>query len=888
MRQICRLIALFAILLLALPIFAQDDAIPEAEIVNDEGGTRIISGEVDYTNAFFTAGVSEPLIILEDQTGFVNRDLGFLFPRESQVLGQITSDFFTSPFTYTISLPIEPQGLLNDVDQDTEDDTGVMIFQVAYWTNTFGDGLLEERDQGGGGWSTAYASARISSDADTQREYIGGKLLIYAPDGQQAFPSGFGDDDLLFTEDDPLVTVPQGYTVVDMDTDPFTFDRSAHATIDLIEGEGVEADDFSDLSYTEAFDAMVEKMRTEYAFTENKSIDWDALVAEFRPRIAEAEANNDSTAYQFALRDFLWSIPDGHVAMTFSDVIVNQFFAETDGGIGIAIREVDGGRVIVNYVLEGSPAAETGIELGAEIVAIDGMPILDYVDSVQAWSAPFSTPHTERLQNLRYATRFEVGEEVEVTFINPGETEEQTVTLTAINERDSFNFSSFNAGTSGFELPVEYEPIQDNKYMLVEITSFFDDERLTVQLWERMITNAINNGVQGIIIDMRNNGGGSGFLATQMAAYFFQEELNLGNTGYYDEELDDFFFDTNTEEQFYLPPEELRYDGEVVVIVGPNCSSACEFFSYMMSLQDRATLIGHYPTGGLGGSVEQFFMPDDITIQFTIGRAVDAEGNIHIEGIGAVPDIVVPVTEEVLFSEDDALLDAAIAYLDEQTGLTITDGGVLEYESEVTGEIAAGERVQYQFTIQGGEPISLYLVAEGLDTVLNVYDQSGENLLTSNDDFAGTLNSALEDIEVGTDLTVLLEVATIDDAGEGSYTLMATNGEPPFQIVATDGGAIAVGDSVTGEFTAGERVAYTLELPAGETINIHLTGDMDTFLRVYDAEGNELESNDDFGDGTNSGVEGLTFDTDMTLTIEAATFGDSESGEYTLTVEPAE
>ncbi|MCA9886347.1 MAG: hypothetical protein KC708_25415, partial [Anaerolineae bacterium] len=205
-----------------------DNVAPDAtvEIANDEGGPVVLTGEVTYTNPFFTTGVSQPLIILEDQAGFVDRNEYFLFPQESQVLGQITSNFYESPFTYSVALPIEPQGSLRDVDHDGEEDTGVMVFAVAYWSNTFGDPLLEERDMYGGGWSGAYASTRTSSNPDLRGEYVGGKVLIYAPDDQQGFPSGFGADGKLFTEDDPIVPVPQGYTVVNMDTDPFTFDRS--------------------------------------------------------------------------------------------------------------------------------------------------------------------------------------------------------------------------------------------------------------------------------------------------------------------------------------------------------------------------------------------------------------------------------------------------------------------------------------------------------------------------------------------------------------------------------------------------------------------------------------------------------------------------------------
>jgi hypothetical protein len=85
---------------------AQDETPPPAEIVNDEGGPVSITGDVTYTNPYFTLGVAAPLVILEDQAGFVDRNERFLMPLASQTLGQITSDFFTSPFSYSIALPI--------------------------------------------------------------------------------------------------------------------------------------------------------------------------------------------------------------------------------------------------------------------------------------------------------------------------------------------------------------------------------------------------------------------------------------------------------------------------------------------------------------------------------------------------------------------------------------------------------------------------------------------------------------------------------------------------------------------------------------------------------------------------------------------------------------
>lgn len=656
-----RALLLVALLLIfgGAAILQAQSELPPARIVNDEGGAVAISGKVTYTYGFFTLGVDEPLIILEDQAGFVDRNRRFIMSVDSQVLGQITSDFFTSPFTYEIELPIVPDAELRDVDNDGESDTGVMIYAIAYWSNIWGDAYLEERDLQGGGWSGAYASTRISPDPSAKGEVIGGKYLVYAPDDQQGFPSGFGEDGKLFTEDDPTVRLPQGYTVVDLDSDPFTFDRSRNPVIDLIEGEGIEQEDYSDLSYTEAFDAMIELFRKTYAFTEEKKIDWDARKAEFRPLFEAAEASGDVEAYVRAVRDFYWSIPDGHLGAPTDD---QEFFEATAGGLGMAIRELDDGRVIANFILEGGPAAEAGIELGAEISAMDGTPISDYVSAIVPWSAPFSTAHTLRLQQLRYATRFPLGTSVEVTFTNPGG-KEKTVTLETVEERDSFRFSSFNRGLTGFEQPLEYR-LLDSGYAYVKIYTFSDSDRLMISLWERLINTLNATSVPGLIIDMRQNGGGSGWLADQMAAYFFQEPLVLGNSASYDESLGEFYTDPELEQKFILPPESLRYDGAIAVLVGPNCNSACEFFVYNMTLNDRAAIVGQYPTAGLGGGQTTFLMPEDLQLQYSVVRPLDAEGNVIIEGTGVAPTIRVPVNEETLFAEGDVVLDYAVDYLD--------------------------------------------------------------------------------------------------------------------------------------------------------------------------------------------------------------------------------
>jgi C-terminal processing protease CtpA/Prc len=332
------------------------------------------------------------------------------------------------------------------------------------------------------------------------------------------------------------------------------------------------------------------------------------------------------------------------------------------------MRETDDGKIVADFILPGGPADQAGMEWGAEILTLEGRPVEDVVAENVPWESPFSNPVIERLQQLRYAIRFPLDKgQVEVGFKNPGESE-QTVALEVVNERESFNFSSPYAGQPETVLPVEYDVLPSG-YGYLKINSFSDNDVLSIQVWERALQYFNENEIPGVIVDMRVNGGGSGWLADQMAAYFFDEEIVVGNTARYSKDTGEFYMDPGDEAVMIPPRPELRYHGPVALLVGPACASACEFFSYNMTINDRAAIVGQYPTLGAGGSVEQFLMPEGLFTQITIGRAVDASGEIHIEGTGVVPSVKVPVTLETLEREakgEDVVLKAAEQQLSRQ------------------------------------------------------------------------------------------------------------------------------------------------------------------------------------------------------------------------------
>jgi hypothetical protein len=412
------------------------------------------------------------------------------------------------------------------------------------------------------------------------------------------------------------------------------------------------------------------------------------------------------------------------------------------------------------------------------------------VDETVAYSAPFSTAHVARLQKLRYALRFPLDTAVQVAYLNPDSTDVVTATLTAVFESESFMATSFHNETSTTHLPVSYQTLP-NGYGYVQIASFYDNSLLTIQLWERMIQELNEQAIPGLIIDMRQNGGGFGFLADQMGAYFAQEPHILGNTGYFNEELGDFYFDERGQKRFILPQPELRYDGDLVLLVGPACASACEFFSYNLTIADRAQVVGHFPTAGLGGSVTDVAMPAGETVRFTVGRSVNADGEIHIEGRGVVPTLLVPVTEEVLLdsSGKDVLLNTAVLLLDQTTTPPLTtttptttrNGGIINVGDTITDTLEIGTRLSYTLTVTQGQTLDIILTPapnSDLDPTLRLYEANSGQLLRENDDLTDkTVNAGFAKLEIPLDLTLRVEISGYNDTSGGDFILTITNHE---------------------------------------------------------------------------------------------------------------
>jgi C-terminal processing protease CtpA/Prc len=401
---------------------------------------------------------------------------------------------------------------------------------------------------------------------------------------------------------------------------------------------------------------MFERVRTEYAFNgiENKEPNYEQLRSTLEPRIAEAEQQEDGEAYYLALRDFTQAFKDGHVGINDGGRFEQPLFGERYGsGYGFAIREMDDDRVIVTYVVENGPAARAGIEVGAEVTAFNDKPIEEALRAVEPWNGPFSTQFGREYQQQRFLLRAPLGTEARITFRN-GNDAQETATLRAIAEEESFQVTDPFAFADPAALPVEYGVLPEGTGY-VRVNSNFDDLNLVVRLWERALSTFEQFRLENVIIDMRRNGGGA---SLGLASYLTDQEIEMGQLEYYSEATEQ-FEGRGTPERILPADRQFRFPN-MALLVDQFCYSACELEAYALSQVPDMLVIGQYPTAGVEAEVArgQFQMPEGISIQVPTGRFVK-NGEIFLEGKGVEPTIRIPIDEDTVSVEEDVVLQRA-------------------------------------------------------------------------------------------------------------------------------------------------------------------------------------------------------------------------------------
>ncbi|MEZ5994252.1 MAG: PPC domain-containing protein [Hyphomonadaceae bacterium] len=215
--------------------------------------------------------------------------------------------------------------------------------------------------------------------------------------------------------------------------------------------------------------------------------------------------------------------------------------------------------------------------------------------------------------------------------------------------------------------------------------------------------------------------------------------------------------------------------------------------------------------------------------------------------------------------------------------------GNVEYEGDVDWyRFAARAGYRYHVTLSGAGEGGL------ADPVLRVLDRDG-NELAGNDDSDGTLNSALDFISQS-NRDVFIEARAYSDGYTGAYNLGITAERMPSDDAAASTstrGRITVGQTVNSSLDfPSDQDWYRVRLEAGQSYRFTLRGAGtdalgDPLLRLYGANGQELATDDDGGDGLNSYLE-FTAPEAGNYFVAASAFGDAATGGYALAALPGD
>jgi len=434
-------------------------------------------------------------------------------------------------------------------------------------------------------------------------------------------------------------------------------------------------EDFSNLSWSDAFEKLHFKISHEYAFTDWKKIDWSAMYIKTKPKITAAQASGDFTGYYLALKEYLHCIPDGHVRMTSILKIDNRYIG---GCFGFSAVKLSDGELIASWVDEKSEAFAKGMRAGAEIIEWDGRPAEDVLNDVPVIFGPNSATAEDLInQRARYLTRAPIGTAAVIRFSNlRGNTE--MVSVTAYDDkgktlRMTYPYCVLSDGLRdliiGSENPqsppesmVEKKILNGNiGYIKLwgELDIDLEDTGKTpstLGLFKKTLTEFNFRGVKGLILDIRNNVGGlDSMVADMLGSFYTQKELyeyqNSYNTitGRMEIRPDPSIKKKSSDPGLYIYPASPFFSGAVAVLINSKCVSSAEGLAKGIKNLQRGEAIGFYGTNGsFGLAGDEARLPGGLEVHWPYGQSLDKNKIVQIDsrnGHGGVsPSIRIPMT----------------------------------------------------------------------------------------------------------------------------------------------------------------------------------------------------------------------------------------------------
>lgn len=303
----------------------------------------------------------------------------------------------------------------------------------------------------------------------------------------------------------------------------------------------------------------------------------------------------------------------------------------TYSGIGAMISQNrQTGLCTVVRVFEGFPAYEAGIQPGDVIYKVE--------DELVA------------------------GESLDVLINNYIKGKEGTKVRLTVYRAEQDQYEEMELTRRQIEYPTVEFRMLDDQYGYVSVLEF---DQVTVNQFERAIQSLTDQGMKGMIIDLRNNPGGMLDSAVKMADYILPDNLDQFEKGggktviVYTE-------DKNQKGDVYTAEDGHQLDLPIVILQNEDSASASEVFAGALKDYDRAAIVG---TSSYGKGIVQNLIPlgDGSVIKITVAHYYTPSG-FDLHGKGIAPNVEEELKEElrtqaVIAPEEDNQLLRAIEVL---------------------------------------------------------------------------------------------------------------------------------------------------------------------------------------------------------------------------------